>query len=315
MVVFYYLTWRKVAVLEKKTAKYSFDSRGSRSTITEMNRNRKKLRYSTRIAHQAYFYFGAFLVSWVWSTLLRLGQLITGKSNFFLLLMSSFMVPLQGFLNYFVYMRPRYLQYKKKHPNFSFFAICKRVFLRTFCCCCPKEEKDGSLRNSTNYFDSNTTNSSKSKKKKQQKKKQANSNELDENPTDMNNDDNLNIFDSGFSSDDVRNSSKSDKHNSSVKNNSSVKGGVTKANKQEETKKEEIAPQQDVETPPQEFTIEDNADGQKETTESQKEMEIFEEMFCGDDSEGDNDDDQLSNADSAATPDSLYAVKKSCISL
>jgi len=295
MVVFYYLTWKKVRDLEKKTAKYSFDSRGSRSTTNEMDRDRKKLRYSTRIAHQAYFYFGAFIISWIWSTAFRLGQLFTGNSNYFLLLMTSFFVPLQGFLNYFVYMRPRYLQYKKKHPKFSFFGICRRVFVSTFCRCCNTQSEEKDLRNSANYFESNTTSSSNKKQRK------IRSNELNENPTDMNNDDN--IFDSGFSSEDVR-SSRSDK-NSSEKNNSEKHSSVKvvqKAGLANSNKEERKDDQQDLEN--QGFT---NEGREKETTESQKEMETFHEMFCDD---SDEEDDQLSNdGDSAATADSLYVVK------
>ena len=122
MFLFYYLTWRKVAELERKTAKYSFDSHKS-----FVERKKRKLKYSTQIAHQAYFYFGAALLSMIFTSSLRLVQLVTGKTNYFLLLISSFFVPLQGFMNCLVYFPPCYKKLRNQYPNLCFCKICFKV--------------------------------------------------------------------------------------------------------------------------------------------------------------------------------------------
>jgi hypothetical protein len=58
---------------------------------------------SKQIFHQALFYLGAFYVTWLFATINRVYQLITGKSNFALLVLHSVFGPLQGFLNFLIY--------------------------------------------------------------------------------------------------------------------------------------------------------------------------------------------------------------------
>ncbi|KAL7530253.1 hypothetical protein ACHAXR_003389 [Thalassiosira sp. AJA248-18] len=58
---------------------------------------------SRQIFHQAVFYCGVFYLSWLFVTINRLYQLITGKNNFPLLVLHSIFGPLQGFLNFIVY--------------------------------------------------------------------------------------------------------------------------------------------------------------------------------------------------------------------
>jgi len=52
---------------------------------------------------QAIFYLGAFYITWLFTTLNRMYQLITGASSFSLLVLHSVFGPLQGFLNFIVY--------------------------------------------------------------------------------------------------------------------------------------------------------------------------------------------------------------------
>ena len=62
-----------------------------------------RLERSRLIFHQAAFYVVAFYLVWLFPTLSRVYQLITGESSFFLLAMSSLFAPLQGLMNFIVY--------------------------------------------------------------------------------------------------------------------------------------------------------------------------------------------------------------------
>lgn len=86
--------------------------------------------HTVEVFHQALFYLGAFYCTHIWSTTNRIVQSFNnGHSVFFLLVMHAFFDPFQGFLNYMVYQRPRFIQMKKKYPDMSFFQIC-RIILR-----------------------------------------------------------------------------------------------------------------------------------------------------------------------------------------
>mmetsp|Transcript_30894 Transcript_30894/g.55983 ORF Transcript_30894/g.55983 Transcript_30894/m.55983 type:complete len:333 (+) Transcript_30894:115-1113(+) len=58
---------------------------------------------SRQMFHQAVFYLGVFYITWLFVTINRMYQLITGESNFPLLVLHSIFGPLQGFLNFIVY--------------------------------------------------------------------------------------------------------------------------------------------------------------------------------------------------------------------
>ena len=38
--------------------------------------------------------------------------------------------PAQGFFNFLIYIRPRYMRYRKKHPEWSLFTVAKETLLR-----------------------------------------------------------------------------------------------------------------------------------------------------------------------------------------
>ncbi|CAJ1954854.1 unnamed protein product [Cylindrotheca closterium] len=73
---------------------------------------------------QACYYLGAFYCTHVWSTSNRIVQTIMGGGTVFpLIACHSFFDPLQGFLNYLVYQRPRIQQLRKKHPEMSWWGV------------------------------------------------------------------------------------------------------------------------------------------------------------------------------------------------
>ena len=75
---------------------------------------------SVQVAHQALFYLGTFYLTHIWSTTNRtMQQLNVGETSYFLILMHSWFDPFQGFLNYLVYQRPRYLKIRAAHSNLN----------------------------------------------------------------------------------------------------------------------------------------------------------------------------------------------------
>lgn len=89
-----------------------------RPSITKMKSRR--LAYHKRIAWQAVYYVGAFLVAWIWPTVF---QIVIVSANIFpwwLLFLTALFVPCQGLLNLIVFVRPRYIQYRQKNPEKAF---------------------------------------------------------------------------------------------------------------------------------------------------------------------------------------------------
>ena len=75
-------------------------------------------RRTMEVFHQACFYLFTFYVTHCWSTTNRImQQLNLGNTKFAIVAIHSFFDPLQGFLNYIVYQRPRYLRLRRSYPN------------------------------------------------------------------------------------------------------------------------------------------------------------------------------------------------------
>ena len=112
---------------EAKTKKYN-------SSITSSGRNDLPQRtdHSRRFANQAMFYVLSFWITWLFPTCTRVSQFITGgSSSFVFIALFTIFIPLQGFFNVLVYLRPRYLKFKKKYASKNF---CQLLFLGCGCC-------------------------------------------------------------------------------------------------------------------------------------------------------------------------------------
>jgi hypothetical protein len=79
-----------------------------------------KLKNANRFARQAALFVGAFYATWLFPTIYNLIILFGGPIYFSLLLLAALSLPIQGFLNFVVYLNPWHRQYKKKHPNITF---------------------------------------------------------------------------------------------------------------------------------------------------------------------------------------------------
>eukprot|EP00526_Cylindrotheca_closterium_P006549 CAMPEP_0113610824 /NCGR_PEP_ID=MMETSP0017_2-20120614/5230_1 /TAXON_ID=2856 /ORGANISM="Cylindrotheca closterium" /LENGTH=610 /DNA_ID=CAMNT_0000519733 /DNA_START=1 /DNA_END=1833 /DNA_ORIENTATION=+ /assembly_acc=CAM_ASM_000147 len=84
----------------------------------------REMPHTVEVFHQACYYLGAFYCTHIWSTSNRIVQTISGGGSVFpLSALHAFFDPFQGFLNYIVYQRPRYIQLRKRHPDLNRIAI------------------------------------------------------------------------------------------------------------------------------------------------------------------------------------------------
>jgi len=92
---------------------------------------RKHLR-SRKIAMQGVCFVGAFYLTWIFGTVNRIQQLVTGKNVYGLDLMHALLSPSQGFWNYLVYLRPRYLTYREDNPDASLWKTIKSILVDNY---------------------------------------------------------------------------------------------------------------------------------------------------------------------------------------
>eukprot|EP00571_Detonula_confervacea_P004530 CAMPEP_0172327360 /NCGR_PEP_ID=MMETSP1058-20130122/59343_1 /TAXON_ID=83371 /ORGANISM="Detonula confervacea, Strain CCMP 353" /LENGTH=387 /DNA_ID=CAMNT_0013044389 /DNA_START=120 /DNA_END=1283 /DNA_ORIENTATION=+ len=97
---------------ENKLAKYQFMPRNS-TLQRQQKQDRRQHQQSHRVTNQALRFVAVFYVTWAFATVNRLLQLIIGHSYFWLMVLHTVFVPLQGFFNFLVFIYPRYLKWKK----------------------------------------------------------------------------------------------------------------------------------------------------------------------------------------------------------
>lgn len=80
-----------------------------------------------RIQKQAFFYVGAFFVTWFFPTIFQLVIVTSGKFPFSLLFLTALFVPIQGLLNLIVFIRPTFMRYRRAHPDDFFLPAWFRM--------------------------------------------------------------------------------------------------------------------------------------------------------------------------------------------
>lgn len=120
-----YLAVRKTEMASSKWRSRAPAAAAS-STVAMSSVTRKKKekedndrKHSKQVASQAFYYLMAFFFSWLFGTLTRFIQMTSGKTYYPIILLMAIFTPMQGFLNYLVYMRPRWISYRKKHPEWG----------------------------------------------------------------------------------------------------------------------------------------------------------------------------------------------------
>ena len=79
-----------------------------------MKKNSKSNERARKVASQAFFFMGAFFITFLPGTVNRLIELVSGKNFYALLVWHVIFEPAQGLLNFFVYMRPRMIHWSEK---------------------------------------------------------------------------------------------------------------------------------------------------------------------------------------------------------
>uniref|UniRef100_A0A7S4SJ42 G-protein coupled receptors family 1 profile domain-containing protein n=1 Tax=Ditylum brightwellii TaxID=49249 RepID=A0A7S4SJ42_9STRA len=127
-----FLLYTSVRKTEQQAAKWSLATRLEKTA---------RLKHSQKVRRQAFFYLMAFYVAWLPGTMLRTIQTInTSADTSVLLFIFAITGPFQGTLNFLVYVRPKYLKYRRKHPENLCLVIQMIVFT-----CCMKEEPSGDI--------------------------------------------------------------------------------------------------------------------------------------------------------------------------
>lgn len=106
MTVGMYLIYLKVKSFDRREAQENNDE------VARMERSRK-------VAIQSALFVGALYLTWSFTTVTRIYQVTTGNNSTTLLVLMAIFFPLQGFFNFLVYCRPRYLRCKSRNPTFS----------------------------------------------------------------------------------------------------------------------------------------------------------------------------------------------------
>ena len=87
---------------------------------------------TAEVFHQALWYLGVFYLTHVWSTTNRTIQLVkNGRTYFGITVIHSFFDPLQGFLNFLVYQRPRYVRIRKSLPELGCWGALEMALMFT----------------------------------------------------------------------------------------------------------------------------------------------------------------------------------------
>ena len=112
-----------VRAQENKLGRYRFTVRSAgNDEILQRHQkedDRQRHQQSRKVTNQALRFFAVFYVTWAFATVNRLLQLIIGHSYFWLMVLHTVFVPLQGFFNFLVFIYPRYLKWKKSRRQNS----------------------------------------------------------------------------------------------------------------------------------------------------------------------------------------------------
>jgi len=95
---------------------------------------KKKIRHTTKsrmIALQGLRFVAAFYVTWLFSTISRIFNIIDITIPFPIQFLDTTFVPLQGFLNFLIYIRPLLEDYRHKNPKVGFWMAFRNITFDT----------------------------------------------------------------------------------------------------------------------------------------------------------------------------------------
>jgi hypothetical protein len=111
-----YLSFRK---LETANARYA--------TAMSSHGGRNKASRARQVGTQGICYVGAMYVTFFFPTVNRAVQAFAGVTSFPLLFLAVISFPIQGFCNFLVYIRPRFIKYRSDHPGTTVGGTLKAI--------------------------------------------------------------------------------------------------------------------------------------------------------------------------------------------
>merc|ERR1712087_665353 len=126
--------------IEGGTANNQESTAANRNT-RERNNGRaspRSTRVSDSVKWQAFWYVGSFLLTWFFLTVVR-GMQTAGWGDSipnWIVLAAVALVPSQGFFNFLIYVKPRYAQHRKEHPEIGRLVAFFRVHPLFVSCKC-----------------------------------------------------------------------------------------------------------------------------------------------------------------------------------
>jgi len=152
LAIIFYCLYRKMRLLKHKMQRHAFHAGSDAedppfstdaSTETSLLKRRrtakrmsaiKSASQSHKIAQQGMWFAGCLFMTWLFPTISRIIGIVqfhkgTQHSFFWIQFLDTTLIPLQGFLNYAVYLRPKVLEYRTSHPDESWLATFKNVVL------------------------------------------------------------------------------------------------------------------------------------------------------------------------------------------
>ena len=125
--VIMFIVYWSVLKVERKNDRYSIQFTARQDSSIEFCKTDGSIRsaslisrkYSRKVASQGLWYLLPFYITWIFAVATELTEIFTGKYYDPLVVLVSFFVPFQGFLNFIVYKRPLFVQYREIHPDWS----------------------------------------------------------------------------------------------------------------------------------------------------------------------------------------------------
>jgi hypothetical protein len=93
------------------------------------------------VAKQGLWYLFPFYATWVFPVATEITEMATAQYFNPMVILVAFFLPFQGALNFIIYMRPRFIKYRKKHQSWNICYIIYRT-VRKSLCCIAKDEDD-----------------------------------------------------------------------------------------------------------------------------------------------------------------------------
>ena len=124
--------YASVRKLEKANSKYTGSQTSSKADSAKRSR---------MVAKQGLWYLFPFYATWVFPVATEITEMATAQYFNPMVILVAFFLPFQGALNFIIYMRPRFIKYRKKHQSWNICYIIYRT-VRKSLCCIAKDEDD-----------------------------------------------------------------------------------------------------------------------------------------------------------------------------